>query len=121
MNTRGRPKKNGLQPSWMLQRVTLVVYAYGRAREAGDKHFAAIQAAVRYVRKTAPGMPVSETEVRRILAVWRSNQNLSALSVTKPEPPNDTITLPNGRVVRKLWTAALGPRPIYPRANAAPK
>ncbi len=54
MEKRGRPRKNGEQPIWMLDRVTLVVYAYDQAREAGEKHMAAITEAVEFIRENRP-------------------------------------------------------------------
>ena len=115
----GRPKNNGYKPMWMLERATLIVGAYSRARAAGEKHGAAIQQAVEFVRQTGSGMPISETEVRRTLASWQSSNGGRVLSVTEPDPANCTLTLPGGRVVKIVWTAAIGPRPMYPRTNAA--
>ena len=60
MEKRGRPRKNGLQLMWMLERVTLAVYACGQAREAGEKI-----AGVKFVQDTCPWMPVSETEAKQ--------------------------------------------------------
>lgn len=119
MNKPGRPRKNGEKPFWMLERDTVAVYAYGRAREGGEKHSVAISEAVTHIRATYPRMPVSETEVKRIAAAWRSKQRSSSLFVSKPDPEHNSITLPNGRKVRILYNASVGPRPIYPRANAA--
>ena len=121
MNKSGRPRKNGQMPMWTLRRETMIVYGYDQARSLGEKHDAAIKEAVRYVRETDPRLRISETEVRRVLASWRSRRNPFGLVVIKPGPSESTITLPNGRVVRVLLTAAIGPRPIYPRANAAQK
>jgi hypothetical protein len=121
MEKRGRPRKNGLQPISVLNRVTLVTYAYDQARGAGEKHMAAITEAVEFIRKNHPSMKVSETEVKRILANYRSKRRPVGLLVTKPDPADCMLTLPNGRVVRVLYSAAIGPRPIYPRANAAAK
>ena len=81
----------------------------------------AISEAVKYIRDTAPKMRISETEVKRIVAVWRSKQRPMCLFVTKPDPEHNSIVLPNGRRARILYTASVGPRPIYPRANAAEK
>jgi hypothetical protein len=63
-------------------------------------------------------MPISKTEVKRILAGWRPTRRPLGLVVIKSDPM-DCIRLPNGQVVRRLFTAAVGPRPLYPRANAA--
>jgi hypothetical protein len=121
MKAPGRPKKNGQKPMWMLERGSLVVYAYGRAREAGEKHSVAISEAVKYIQDTAPAMPISETEVKRIVAVWRSKRRATCLFVSKPDPEHNSIVLPNGRKGRILYTASVGPHPIYPRVNAAEK
>jgi hypothetical protein len=114
----GRPNQNGEHPIWMLVRVTLAVYGFHQARRAGAKHFAAIQAAVAFVRALHPEMPVSETEVRRILADWQSSRRPLGLLVSEADPSDYVVTfLRDGSVgkVNVLWTAAIGPRPTYPR------
>ena len=121
MNKPGRPRKNGPQPMWMLERIILALYAYGRAREAGEKHTVAISEAVKYVRETAPRMRVSETEVKRIVAAWRSKQRGTCLFIRKPDPQHSITPLPRRRNDRILYTASVGPRPVYPRANATAK
>ena len=121
MNKRGRPKKDGQIPMWMLRRDTMIIYGYDRARNRGEKHAAAVEEAVRYVRQTDSRLRISETEVKRVLAYWRPISEQSGLIVTEPSPSENTITLPNGMVIRIGLTAAVGPRPIYPRANAAQK
>jgi hypothetical protein len=118
MGKRGRPTKNGQYPAWMLFRVTYVLYAYKQARDAGLKHLSAITAAVQFVRQKAPGMPISETEVKRILAERRSSRSASVLSGVIPDPGSDTLRLPDGRTFKILYSAYREPRPIYPRANA---
>lgn len=119
MKKPGRPRKNGEKPFWMLERETVAVYAYDQARKAGEKHSVAISEAVKFIRATYPWMPISETEVKRAMAHWRSKRRASALFVSKPDPEHNCIILPNGRKVRILYTASVGPRPIYPRSNAA--
>jgi hypothetical protein len=121
MNKRGRPRKNGQLSMWMLRRETSILYGYDQARRLGEKHAVAIQEAVRYVRETDPRMPISETEVRRVLAYWRPRREPLGLVVVKPGPSESTLTLPDGRVVKIGLTSAIGPRPIYPRVNAAEK
>jgi hypothetical protein len=121
MARRGRPRKNGEQPMWMLERAALAVHGYDEARKAGEKHMAAITCAVQLIRATHPEMKASETEVKRVLADWRSNRRPTGLWVTKPDPADCMLTLPDGRVVRRLLDAGFGPRPVYPRANAAAK
>jgi hypothetical protein len=121
MKKPGRPRKNGEQPLWMLERDTVAVYAYDEARKAGEKHSVAISEAVKFIRDTNPGMPISETEVKRTLAHWRSKERTSCLFVSKPDPEHNTLILPYGWKVRILYTASVGPRPVYARANAAAK
>jgi hypothetical protein len=96
MKKRARPKQNGESPIWMLARETLAVYGYDLARSAGDKHSEAVKEAVRLIRQIRPGMPISETEVRRIIAYWRSSRNSNGLLVSKPSPANCTFTLHDG-------------------------
>ncbi len=117
MEKPGRPRKNGEQPMWMLGRATLAVYGYDQARKAGEKHMAAITEAVRLIRATHPRMKISETEVKRVLADWRSSRRPVGLVVTKPDPAECMLTLPDGRVVKRLLCAGFGLRPVYPRAN----
>jgi hypothetical protein len=121
MNKRGRPKKDGQIPTWMLRREAMIVYGYDRARRLGEKHAVAIQEAVRYVQESDSRMRISETEVRRVLAYWRPRREPLGLVVVKPGPSESTLTLPDGRVVQIGLTSAIGPRPIYPRVNAAEK
>lgn len=128
MGKPGRPKKNGLQPIWVLQRVTLALFAYERAREAGEKHCVAVREAVKYIRQNAPRMRISETEVKRIVAYWRPKGSTNCLRVIEPGPSYNTLSVPvlkNGVAsfsdCRVLYTAFHGPRPTYARANAAAK
>jgi hypothetical protein len=120
MQKRGRPKSS-YQKSWMLARAVLALYAYGRARDAGEKHSVAITEAVNYIRTICPRMKVSETEVKRILAVWRSIRRAACLVVSKPDAQHSMIPLPRGGTGRKLYTVSVRLRRTYPRANAAEK
>ena len=120
MKKRGRPKSS-YQDFGILERAVLAVYAYVQAREAGDKHIVAITEAVNYIRTICPSMKISETEVKRIVAVWRSIQRATCLVVSKPDPQHSIISLPRGGRGKILYTVSVGPRPTYPRANAAEK
>jgi hypothetical protein len=106
----------------VLERDTLVIYAYGRSRDAGEKHIVAILEALEYIRDTAPRMGISETGVKRTVARWRPQEKTTCLFVEKPNSEHSIIRVPgrDGRMVnaRILYTASVGPRPIYPRANA---
>jgi hypothetical protein len=69
---RGRPRKkeNAIQ-FWQFGRAAMAMCAYEDARERGDKHGAAVRYAVDVLKQRKPGMRVSETTVKRILAAWR--------------------------------------------------
>ena len=58
--------------------------AYDEARRRGEKHVVSISEAVSAVRDCDSKMPISETEVRRILACWRSKT--TAAGTILPEP-----------------------------------
>lgn len=118
---RGRPPKNGMQPGWMMKRGMEALYAYDEARKAGEKHSAAVQSAVDAVRAKYPSMPISATEVKRMLSQWRPKGRPIGIIVTKPAPGDDIIILPDGQRARRTLTFGYGPRPNYPRANATTK
>ena len=69
---KGRPRqaKNTIQ-FWQFARAARVMCAYDEARERGDKHSVAVRGAVEHLKRSNPEMPISQTEVKRILAVWR--------------------------------------------------
>ncbi len=120
MTKRGRPKKNGLQPGWMLLRRMEALYAYGQARMAGEKHSAAVREAVKAVREKHPSMRISETEVRRILADWQPKNVPTVIVVGKPDRPDEERTLPDGQKAKTVLSLGFGSRPNYPRTNARP-
>jgi hypothetical protein len=120
-----RPRKNGLQPIWVLGRDVRALGAYECAREKGEKHCVAVSEAVKHVQQTAPRMSISETEVKRILAYWRPKGSTKCLQVSEPGPSGEILSVPVLRCgvvsfvdCRVLYTASYGPRPTYPRANA---
>ena len=118
MGKRGRPSKNGQCPRWMLIRDTLIVDQYDRARSAGEKHSEAVKEVVRGIKETHPQRPISETGVRRSLALRRPRDSPVGLVVGKPGPANSVITL-DGRSYNVLLMAAFGARPVYPRHKAS--
>jgi hypothetical protein len=122
MNKRGRPKQGRIKAAYVLERVVLTLYAYGRARKRGEKHSAAISEAVKYIRHTAPAMRISKTEAKRIVAIWRPQRSASCLVVEKPHLEQSiTPVLRGGRWAngRILYRAFVAQRPVYQRANAA--
>jgi len=69
---RGRPRKKGdIIEAWQFGRAAMVMCAYDEARGRGEKHSTAVQHAVDSVKQCNREMPVSQTEVKRILATWR--------------------------------------------------
>jgi len=69
---KGRPRqaRNSIQ-FWMFARAGRVMCVYDEARERGDKHSVAVRYAVELLKQSNPEMPISQTEVKRILAAWR--------------------------------------------------
>jgi len=57
----------------------MVLFAYDEARQRGEKHSVAIIQAVEYIRQHYPKMPISETEVRRVLATFRPRKSRTVL------------------------------------------
>jgi len=93
----------------MINRSTVVVYGYDEARKRGEKHLTALQEAVACVRKEFPGMPISETEVRRVLAKWRPRgKEHTVLLVSKPDVSSRILTLPDGRRAKVLYSVSVG-------------
>ncbi len=141
MAKRGRPKKNGMKPGWVLIRSFMVLHAYCRARDGGEKHSAAIAAAASAVRSRVPGMRVSETEVKRVLAEFQSKDSEHSWIITDGVPERELdLLLENLKWVAekfpgkldvstlsddvfkpkrlRILTIQVGPRPRYPRHNA---
>jgi len=80
----------------MLGRCLIAVEAFCRAREAGEKHWVAIQAAVDAVKEEFPEVPVSATEVKAALAAFQPKGVQQVFLVNK---------------VGKTWVISIGPRP----------
>jgi len=116
---RGRPPKNGKHSLKELERVTFALRGYDLARSRGEKHSAAVTETVMYVRSKAPKLKISETEVRRILAEWRPQNESLGFSVDKPPSHHSSLTIPGFGVFQVKLMAAYGPRQTYPRTNAA--
>ena len=139
---KGRPRqaKNTIQ-CWQFARAGRVMCAYDEARERGDKHSVAVRGVVELLKQSNPGMPISQTEVKRILAEWRPRnagtilrferkivteedikrhclilEQLAALQektgLRLEVPTNHQLT---GRIVS--LTARFAERPNYPRHN----
>jgi|HubBroStandDraft_2_1064218.scaffolds.fasta_scaffold30328_2 hypothetical protein len=114
MKPRGRPRKDGAKAAWVLYRAMVGLRGYDKARSSGEKYQEALKGAVAEVRHQFPGMPISETEIKRILAEFRSKELELTFLVTESE---DTTTL-DGRKCGKAWQISIGPLPNHPRHNA---
>jgi hypothetical protein len=102
MAKRGRARTNGRKPGWMLGRALIAIEAYDRARRDGQKHWFALEIAVNAVRAEFSGVPISQSEVKRVLAELRPKNAPEALLVIKN----------NG-----IWTFGFGKRPDYRRRH----
>jgi hypothetical protein len=61
----------------------MAMCAYDEARGKGDKHSAAVQYAVDFVKERNRGIPISMTEVKRLLATWRPRGSQTVLLFEK--------------------------------------
>ena len=114
MKPRGRPRTNGVMQAWVLHRAMVGLSAYDKARSHGEKYEQALRAAIEEVRQTFPEMRMSETEMKRILAEFRTKALALTFLVTESE---NTVTI-EGRKCRKACQLSIGPQPNYPRHNA---
>jgi hypothetical protein len=115
---RGRPKANGRQSDYFFLRDLNIVAEFTKFREAGEKHTEALKETVKSIQQKYPGMKVSVTEVKRVLArKWSARSTLCLL----PREPNDEERIqvtPRGQRVRIVLRVFGGPRPQFPRHNA---
>jgi hypothetical protein len=113
MTQRGRPRKNGQKAPRSLLRSFVGLRAFDSARSAGEKYEAALDAGVEAVRTERPAYPVSRTEMKRILAEFRSD----FLETTFFIEESDDTTTPNGTKFQKAWDIRVGEMPKYTRHN----
>jgi hypothetical protein len=137
---RGRPTKNGVKDVRALSRALAVLYSHDDARARGEKYSAAIRESVTFVRQLHPGMPISETEVKRILAEFRprgartilmsdysvvegeeASKIRSKLAVRGflPENQADSTHTEEDPKPLKRFTMRFTDAPNYPRHNAS--
>jgi hypothetical protein len=98
----------------MLHRIAVGLLGYDEARSSGEKYAEGLKAAVAKVREEFPDIPMSETEMKRILAEFRSTE--LELTLLFSESENTVTAL--GRKCKKPWQMSIGPQPEYPRHNA---
>jgi len=119
----------------------MLMSAYDDARRRGEKHSAAVKSAVDFVKQHHPDMSISETEIRRVLAIYRPQGSQTVLlferSILNEEdlerrrlfrerlamvPGNENLQVkeslnqdPTGSV--GVFRIRFGERPNYPRSN----
>ena len=124
-------------------RAGIVMAVYDEARQSDQKHSVAVTQAVEFVKQNYPGLRISETAVRRILAKWRPRNSGTILrfersTMTADEiakyrsireqaaafqqkeglkvpMPSDIINNPSKP--RTKFLLRFGERPNYPRSN----
>lgn len=104
MEKRGRPKTNGVHSPWMGFRPFYTLWAFHAAREQGEKYECALAQTVDLVRKDFPDMPMSISEVKRVLAELQPEGTEEVFSVR--------------RTGKRKLDIYFGPRPVYERKNA---
>jgi hypothetical protein len=138
---RGRPRKEqDTIEFWRFARGAMGTCAFDEARERGEKHSVAIREAVKSVKEHSPGMPFSETEMRRTLKRTRPKGSETILRVERKIPTKEDIQKRRsmqkqlarlqGKKQRKSeiaknpdlekgtgFTLRFGSRPSYPRHN----
>lgn len=60
-------------------RAAMIMSAYDEARGRGDKHSAAVRYVVDLLKQCNPAIPISQTEVKRVLATWRPRNSRTIL------------------------------------------
>jgi hypothetical protein len=138
----GRPRKTkGEFSTNDLVRAGTVMGLYDQARQNGQKHSAAVMQSVELIKQRHPMIRISETEVKRILAVWRprgshtilrfeysmiSGEELAKRCGIEAHPAAvsqdqcSKLPVPSGVIPPKSLTTYkvyFGERPNYPRHN----
>jgi hypothetical protein len=138
----GRPRKTkGEFSTNDLVRAGTVMGLYDQERQNGQKHSAAVTQSVELIKQRHPMMRISETVVKRILAVWRpggshtilrceysmvSGEELAKRCGIEAHPASvsqnqcSKLPAPSGVIPPKSLTTYkfyFGERPNYPRHN----
>lgn len=109
----------------MFFRGGFALCGFDTAKQNGEKYVDAISAAVRAVRSQFREMPMSRTEVKRLLAARQSDIPGQTLLFTEDPPENleqatanaDGLPETGTKRFRRL-TFGFGPCPDHPRINA---
>ncbi len=111
MAMRGRPRLNGIKPGWMLIRDLIAQEGFDRARRNGDKYDDAISEAISTVHEWFHEMPISKTEVKRVLAKRRSSELEETMLAT-----NDVAEVSEASPPKSPHQRAFLPKPQGPSA-----
>ena len=111
----GRPPTSGRQPGWMLLRATVVLEAFNKARETGEKYEFALEAAVDAVHAFDPEMKVSVSAVKRILKELMPEGAELMLNVTKVSDKTDTAN--ETATGKTSYGIGFAPRAQYPHPS----
>jgi hypothetical protein len=108
---KGRPrKKKGSIESRQFARAASVLCAYEDARENGEKHIFAVKHAVALFRHCTPGMPISETGVKRILSTFRPRGRENILRFERSTLSKEDLR--TNREMRKQFATLRGKKGI---------
>ena len=77
--------------STQFVRAGIVMAVYDEARQSDQKHSVAVRQAVEFVKQNYPGLRISETAVRRILAEWRPRKSRTILRFERSTMTADEI------------------------------
>jgi hypothetical protein len=139
MKKMGRPRKNGIVGPKHLARALMIVKAYSKARCDGSKHSAAVRETVDAIKQLAPGIRISQTGVKRVVAEFSPRGSQIALTVESSILEGQEaamrryrahimesagikgfpdMTDPDLQKPLKTFIFGFGKKPHYPRHNA---
>ena len=83
----GRPKSDGVKRGWELFRALEVLLIYTDERAKGTKYDAAVHLAIEHIKEKFPGMPISRSSVKRIIAMTCNKKSNTEWRVSKQVDP----------------------------------
>ena len=117
----GRPrKKEGASSFLDFIRGGIVGGLYDEARENGEKYSVAVAQTVELIKQRIPITRISESGVKRVLAVWRPRGSHTIVLFKVSMLTRDEIATlyPNKAPISvATFGMTLGERPNYPRHN----
>jgi hypothetical protein len=127
--------------SWRFFRAGMMMAVYDEARASGQKHSAAVNQTVDYIRRRYSEMPISETEVKRTLVTFRPKGSQTILRFKRVTLDDEKVARLRGMLAqvppmhdengqlrpspsiqnflksRTAYTFGYAERPLYPRHN----